>query len=31
MAENVKPACAEVDREVIDNFFDNYELEAEDV
>ena len=31
MAKNVKPACAEVDHEVIDNFFDNYELEAEDV
>ena len=31
MAENVKPARAKVDCEVIDNFFDNYELEAEDV
>ena len=31
MAENVKPARAEVDCEVIGNFFDNYELEAEDV
>ena len=30
-AENVKPAHAEVDHEVIDNYFDNYELEAEDV
>ena len=31
MAENVTPARAEVDREVIDNFFDNYKLEVEDV